>query len=147
MQSSYYLPFTHFAVVRSLLCDWKIFDWEREIIVVARPKQRRAQEYPLVKSLGEALVRYLQQIRPRSARREIFLTFKAPFRPLSAGALYHLVSSRVSKLSIQIPSRGPHSLRHACAEHLMAEGSHSKRLVITSDTVAPMQLGSMPRWT
>jgi integrase/recombinase XerD len=122
-------------------------DWEREIIVVARPKQRRAQQYPLVKSLGEALVRYLQQIRPRSARREIFLTFKAPFRPLSAGALYHLVSSRVSKLSIQIPSRGPHSLRHACAEHLMAEGSHSKRLVITSDTVAPMQLGSMPRWT
>ena len=103
-------------------------DWEREIIVVARPKQRRAQEYPLVKSLGEALVRYLQQIRPRSARREIFLTFKAPFRPLSAGALYHLVSSRVSKLSIQIPSRGPHSLRHACAEHLMAEGLSLKEI-------------------
>jgi integrase len=65
-------------------------DWEREIIVVARPKQRRAQEYPLVHSVGEAIVRYLQQVRPRCASREIFLTLKAPFRPLSAGALYHL---------------------------------------------------------
>ena len=76
--------------------------WEREIIVVARPKQRRVQEYPLGKSVGEAIVSFLQQVRPRSARREISLTLKAPFRPLSAGALYHLVSSRLSELSIQV---------------------------------------------
>jgi integrase/recombinase XerD len=29
-------------------------NWKREIIEIARPKQRRAQEYPLVNSVGEA---------------------------------------------------------------------------------------------
>jgi len=96
-------------------------DWEREILGVLRPKQRRAQEYPLVQSVGEAILRYLQLVRPRCVRREIFLTLKAPFRPLSPGALYHLVSSRLRALGIESPHRGPHSLRHACAGHLVAE--------------------------
>jgi len=96
-------------------------NWEREIIAVMRPKQRRAQEYPLVHSVGEAILRYLQHVRPRCARREIFLTLKAPFRPLSPGALYHLVSSRLRALGIESIRHGPHSLRHACAGHLVAE--------------------------
>jgi integrase/recombinase XerD len=96
-------------------------NWERETIVVLRPKQRRAQEYPLVQSVGEAILRYLQQVRPRCSHREIFLTLKARFRPLSPGALYHLVSSRLRALEIESLRRGPHSLRHACAGHLVAE--------------------------
>lgn len=103
-------------------------NWESEILAVSRPKQRRAQEYPLVSEVGEALLRYLQQVRPRCARREIFLTLKAPFRRLSQGALYHLVSTRLSTLGIQIPRRGPHSLRHACAGHLVAEGFSLKEI-------------------
>ena len=128
MPSSCYLPFTHCAAERLLLYDLKISIGNARLIVVARPKQRRAQEYPLVHSVGEAIVRYLQQVRPRCARREIFLTLKAPFRPLSAGALYHLVSSRLSELSIQSQRRGPHSLRHACAGHLLAEGLSLKEI-------------------
>src|ERR1017187_4418439 len=52
-------------------------NWGSEILAVSRPKQRRAQEYPLVSEVGEAILRYLQQVRPRCARREIFLTLKA----------------------------------------------------------------------
>jgi len=102
--------------------------WHRELIVVARPKQRRAQEYPLVPTVGEAILRYLQQVRPRCARRELFLTLKAPFRPLSASGLYHVVSSRLSQLHIQSLRHGPHSLRHACASHLLAEGFSLKEI-------------------
>lgn len=102
--------------------------WHRELIVVARPKQRRAQEYPLVPTVGEAILRYLQQVRPRCARRELFLTLKAPFRPLSAGGLYHVVSSRLFELNIQSLRHGPHSLRHACAGHLLAEGFSLKEI-------------------
>lgn len=103
-------------------------NWEREVIAVVRPKQRQAQQYPLVQSVGDSMLRYLQEVRPRSARREIFLTLKAPFRPLSAGALYHLVSSRLSALEIESPCHGPHSLRHACAGHLVAEGFSLKEV-------------------
>ncbi len=96
-------------------------NWEKEVVSIVRPKQRQAQQYPLVSEAGEAILRYLQQVRPRCARREVFLTFKAPFRRLSQGALYHLVSTRLGALGIQVPRRGPHSLRHACAGRLVAE--------------------------
>jgi site-specific recombinase XerD len=103
-------------------------NWESEIVSISRPKQRRAQEYPLVSEAGEAILRYLQEVRPRCARREMFLTFKAPFRRLSQGALYHLVSTRLGALGIHIPRRGPHSLRHACAGRLVAEGFSLKEI-------------------
>ena len=103
-------------------------DWEHEIVSVRRPKQRLAQPYPLAPGVGEALLRYLRQVRPRCVHREIFLTLKAPFGPLSPGALYHVVNSRLGPLDIRIPRRGPHSLRHACAGHLVAEGFSLKEI-------------------
>ena len=103
-------------------------NWEKEIVSIVRPKPRRTQQYPLVSEAGEAILRYLQQVRPRCARREIFLTLKAPFRRLSPGAIYHLVSTRLDALGIQVPRRGPHSLRHACAGHLVAEGFSLKEI-------------------
>ena len=99
-----------------------------EIVSITRPKPRRVQEYPLVSEAGEALLRYLQRVRPHCTRREIFLTLKAPFRRLSQGALYHLVSTRLGALGIHVPRRGPHSLRHACAGHLVAEGFSLKQI-------------------
>jgi site-specific recombinase XerD len=103
-------------------------NWESETISISRPKQRCAQEYPLVSAAGEAILRYLQRVRPRCAPREIFLTSKAPFHRLSHGALYHLVSTRLDALGIHVPRRGPHSLRHACAGHLLTEGFSLKEI-------------------
>jgi len=103
-------------------------DWDREIISISRPKPRRVQQYPLVRETGEAILRYLKGVRPRCERREIFLTLKPPFRQISQGALYYLVSKRLGALGIHLPRRGPHSLRHACAGHLMAEGFSLKQI-------------------
>lgn len=103
-------------------------DWHREILRIGRPKQRRAQEYPLTEETGEAILQYLRKARPRCGRREIFLTLKAPLGPLSQGAVYHLVSSRLSELAISLPHRGPHALRHACAGHLVAERFSLKQI-------------------
>ncbi len=97
-------------------------DWELEQLTVTRTKQHRSQIYPLTHEVGSAIVCYLQEVRPNCSRREIFLTLKAPFRPLSAGGLYHLTSSRFDRLDVHTPHRGPHALRHACACHLLAEG-------------------------
>lgn len=103
-------------------------DWEKETITIARPKQRRAQQYPLIDSVGEAILQYLRKVRPRCAHREIFLSLRGPFRRLSTGGLYHVVSSRLSALNIKSLRRGPHSLRHACAGHLIAEGLSLKEV-------------------
>jgi integrase/recombinase XerD len=103
-------------------------DWARAAITVTRPKQRKTQYYPLAASVGDAIVSYLQQARPRCHRRELFLTLAAPFRPLSAGAVYHVVASRLDALDIQSLHAGPHGLRHACATHLVAQGLSLKEI-------------------
>jgi site-specific recombinase XerD len=102
--------------------------WEKELIHLSRPKSRRRQSYPLVHSVGETILRYLKQVRPHTCRREVFLTLKAPFRPLGGGVLYDLVSDRLRALGVSLPQYGPHSLRHACATRLLAEGLSMKEI-------------------
>jgi integrase/recombinase XerD len=113
--------------VRGLRLD--DLDWTREVMTIKRPKQRRTQYYPLVESVGEAILKYLKQARPsRCACRELFVTIKAPFRPLSPGGIHHLVSSRLHALGIKTTHYGPHGLRHACATHLVAQGLSLKEV-------------------
>jgi integrase/recombinase XerD len=97
-------------------------DWENEILCIARPKRRQAQQYPLVHEVGDALVRYLKEVRPCCVNREVFLTLHAPIRRLSQGTVWNVVGERMAKLGIVTSHRGPHSLRHACATHLLADG-------------------------
>jgi site-specific recombinase XerD len=104
-------------------------DWDREVITIKRPKQRKTQYYPIVESVGTAILNYLQWARPRRcASRDLFVTLKAPFCCLSPGGLYHVVSSRLHALGIETTLYGPHGLRHACAAHLLAEGLSLKEI-------------------
>jgi integrase/recombinase XerD len=103
-------------------------DWEKELIYLTRPKPRRRQSYPLTYTVGEAILRYLKRVRPSTSRREFSLTVKAPRQPLSSGSLYDLVSDRLHPLVAGLPHYGPHSLRHACATRLLAEGLSMKEI-------------------
>jgi site-specific recombinase XerD len=103
-------------------------DWCGEILHVNRPKQRCTQQYPLVATVGNAIVRYLKEARPRSAHRELFLSVEAPIRPLSPGRVSSIVRSRLATLGIDIPRRGAHCLRHANARHLLDAGFALKEI-------------------
>jgi integrase/recombinase XerD len=112
-------------VVRLRLED---FDWEQERLHVLRPKANRAQIYPLSRSVGNAVLRYLKEVRPRSSLREVFLTRRVPYRLLSAKAVWPIVSCRFDALGVSLPHQGPHSLRHACATHLLEQGLSLKEI-------------------
>jgi site-specific recombinase XerD len=103
------------------------FDWERERLSVTCSKTRRQRTYPLTRPVGDAVLRYLKEVRPRSAHREVFLTLLAPIRPLRR-ALWHIVGSRLRALGVSLPHCGPHALRHACASHLLAQGLSLKEI-------------------
>ena len=62
------------------------FDWEQEVLSVPHGKSQKPRTYPLCRPVGDAVLRYLREVRPRSDRREVFLTLVAPFRPLAAAA-------------------------------------------------------------
>ena len=97
-------------------------DWEQDRLHIPRTKRRETQVYPLLSSVRDALVRYLQKVRRRpSVHREVFLTLRPPFRPISASGLYHVAAHRLKALGVHTAHCGPHSLRHACAARLVAE--------------------------
>ena len=112
--------------VRSLRLDQ--IDWPGRVLRVFRLKRRQPQVYPLLRSVAEAVARYIDTSRPKATHPEIFLGLQAPHRPLSSGAMSALVRNRFMALSIQAPHRGPHTLRHACATRLVAEGLTMKEI-------------------
>lgn len=106
----------------------KDFDWERQILTVPRGKGQRPRTYPLCRPVGDAVLRYLWEVRPRSDRREVFLTRVGPFTPLAAVGLSEVVRRRLHSLGLTLPHYGSHVLRHACATHLLAQGLSLKEI-------------------
>ena len=104
-------------------------DWNTEAIRVTRSKpQLRIQTYPLVRTVGDAILRYLQTTRPRCEARQVFVSLKAPIRPLGNSALWQIVSRRLRPLGLGLAHQGPHALRHACATHLLNQGLSMKEI-------------------
>ncbi|MGO9679549.1 MAG: tyrosine-type recombinase/integrase [Candidatus Sulfotelmatobacter sp.] len=103
-------------------------DWVAEKISVHRPKQRKVQTYPLTAEAGNVLLRYLRFARPACERREILLTLRQPYRPVSIDGLSCMVARLEKKLGLKLKRFGPHALRHACATHLLAQGLTMKEV-------------------
>lgn len=97
-------------------------DWENDQILVRRRKVNKAQVYPLIPQVGNAILRYLKEVRPRSAHREVFLSRMAPIRPVTTHVLTRAVSDRMRAMGIRSPKYGAYALRHACATHLASQG-------------------------
>jgi len=97
-------------------------DWEHDQILVRRRKVNKAQVYPLIPQVGNAILRYLKEVRPRSPHREVFLTCVAPIRPVTIRVLTRAVSNRMRAMGIRSPKYGAYALRHACATHLASQG-------------------------
>jgi integrase/recombinase XerD len=105
-------------------------DWDHDLLHVRRVKRRGRQSYPLLRSMKDALSRYLTTVRHHSIYQEVFLGLKSPFLPLERAGLYTMVSKRLKALDLRTATthHGPHSLRHACAARLVAEGLSLKEI-------------------
>jgi site-specific recombinase XerD len=103
-------------------------DWDRNRITIVRPKPRTIQEFPLAATVGDAILRYLSDVRRHRPSRHVFLTVRAPYSPLSRSALWKAVRDRLRPLQLPIRHHGPHALRHACATHLLAQGLSMKEI-------------------
>lgn len=92
------------------------FDWDREVIHIARPKPRAIQQYPLAPTVGEAILRYLKEVRLQRPSRHVFLTLRAPYGPLSRSALWKVVSDRLRPLNLSIREAVAHRPGCKCME-------------------------------
>jgi integrase/recombinase XerD len=103
-------------------------DWQRETITFTRSKMAGTHSFPLSPSVGAAIIRYLKEVRPKSLHRQVFLTRRAPVGPISNGAMWAVVSRQLRKRAPSLKHHGPHSLRHACATHLINQGLSLKEI-------------------
>jgi site-specific recombinase XerD len=94
-------------------------DWRAGEVVV-RGKARRRDRLPLPADVGEALADYLS-LRGKRSSRHVFLTVKAPTRPIRA----ELVGDVVQRACLRagIAHVGAHRLRHTFASELLREGA------------------------
>ena len=110
--------------VRALTLD--DLDWENETIRVYRPKTGRTDLFPLSQAVGQAIVRYLVDVRPPRPQRALFLTLSAPIRPLGRTVPGNIVRRRLDEAGIAAERRGSHVLRYTAAQHLLDRGASMK---------------------
>lgn len=96
-------------------------NWKKEIICVRHSKTGVDSELPLLCEPGEAVLSYLENARPQSERRELFLQLRAPFGPYKRGSILNsVIASRLKAAGIiPLGRKGPHAFRHARAVSLL----------------------------
>jgi site-specific recombinase XerD len=104
------------------------FDWRRETFAVRRAKRAGIQHFPIQFEVGEAILEYLRRGRPKAPSPHVFLTARRPFVPIEPGTMWKIVGPAMREQGIRTRHIGPHSLRHACATHLLREGRTLKEV-------------------
>jgi site-specific recombinase XerD len=94
-------------------------DWRAGELLV-RGKARRDDRLPIPDDVGTALAGYLA-VRGRRDLRSVFLTLRAPIRPIRADLVGDVVQRHCREASV--PHVGPHRLRHTLATQMLARGA------------------------
>lgn len=95
-------------------------DWRAgELTVVG--KGERVERIPLPAEPGEALAAWLVDGRPECETRSVFTTLRPPGRPLSSGAIGHVVGSACRDAGLD--RIGAHRLRHTLASSMLRAGA------------------------
>lgn len=99
-------------------------DWKNARIRVSG-KSKRSSRLPLPQDVGDAILHYLEEARPRVDEGRIFLRSRAPYRPFSTSvSIGHIAKRALERAEVLSPgSRGAHLFRHSAATGLLRAGA------------------------
>jgi len=98
-------------------------DWEAGELII-QGKGPRKDRIPLPWDVGEALVTYLQEVRPVCSTRRVFIRTKAPYQGFSSSvAVCNVVERALLRAKLQPPCKGAHLLRHSLATNMLRKGA------------------------
>ena len=103
-------------------------DWKRDRIDIRGRKAGHSTAYPLDPSVGEAVLDYLKQGRPKTNMRALFIGAYAPYVPLSYVAVSLRAKLYLRKAGIKVSRPGSHTLRHTCVQRLVDAGFSLKTI-------------------
>ncbi len=97
--------------------------WDKGTIKLSG-KGRVECHLPLPQEVGEAMLFYLESVRPTVPIEQLFLCAKAPWRPLAgSGVVSSIVAAAVRRAGIKNPpSLGTNLLRHSAATNMLRSG-------------------------
>ena len=103
-------------------------DWQLGCITV-RGKGGQLAKLPLPIDVGEALVGYLQNGRPKTRIRKFFLSAQAPIHGFSCNRrISMLVGEALERAGIDSQRKGAHQLRHALATGMLQRGASLREI-------------------
>lgn len=99
-------------------------DWDKNVIRFSQHKTGMPVEYPLLSSVGNAIIDYLKHGRPVTDSEEIIVSAESAKkgRPLSTPTVHSIVAKYMHKANIKNwknKKHGPHSLRHSLATNML----------------------------
>ena len=99
-------------------------DWDKNVIRFSQHKTGMPVEYPLLSSVGNAIIDYLKHGRPITNSEEIIVSAESTKkgRPLSTPTVHSIVAKYMKKANIKnwkSKKHGPHSLRHSLATNML----------------------------
>lgn len=84
---------------------------------------------PLPEVTGRAITEYLQDGRPKTSRRELFVRHRPPINtPITACIVRKAVIYAAERCGLADRVRGPHILRHTLAGQLVQRGARFKEI-------------------
>jgi site-specific recombinase XerD len=102
-------------------------DWANGCFALRPGKSRRARTLPLPHDVGQAIVAYLQNGRPRSASRQVFVQSRAPFQSLTGAAVWAITRQAFTRAGIIVPPGiASHIFRHTVASQMVNHGASFK---------------------
>jgi site-specific recombinase XerD len=104
-------------------------DWQRAWVHVCG-KSRRHTRLPLSQEVGQAIVAYLQDGRPRKTN-ALFVRCRPPMGILAPGAVTAIVVRALHRAGVAHPSRGAaHLLRHSVATSMLRHGASLQEISV-----------------
>lgn len=94
-------------------------DWRNDRLRVPERKAGHSTAYPLSPVVGQAIVDYLQDGRPKTADRHVFFRALAPQLPITHAAVSSRAAHYLHKIGVSVPRAGSHTLRHTCVQRLV----------------------------
>lgn len=96
-------------------------DWENEVIRLTQVKTGNPLELPLLEDVGESIIHYLKNARPKTDSDHVFVRQVPPYTNFNPGAVGALVRVHLQKSGIHLEGKkkGSHTLRHSLASRLL----------------------------
>jgi site-specific recombinase XerD len=125
-----YLLLCAYGLSNAEITNMKIddIDWDARILHICRVKNGSAVDLPLSDAVAKAIAVYIEQGRPSSTCRNVFVQHCIPFGPLQHSAVGQRVKCWAETAGLKLPFQGVHIFRHSFATYQLERGVSLKMI-------------------